>query len=314
MRSCQGGSCSAGGRASARRSRRAAAPPGIDPLLPALVHRELVDVVERDLADPPSRRVVRPERRPDLRSRRSSARSRSPAATASSTGAPRPPPSPPPPRAPRNRRPRRRHHERGDAVGMLQGEVDRDRPPIEHPTMTFAVAPRASSTASRSRTCEYGSPVRAAGTSVSPDVVADHAERALDQPGPAGPTSASPRARGGASVTRDPRQPPRSTGNHPEHRPTRCARPPSLEARPALQSDVRLREQLGQHACLPHDGHEVRVTAPSRDHVPVEVAGIPAPATRPRFIPMLNPAGRRPPERGERALQQSLELARSPRP
>jgi hypothetical protein len=38
----------------------------IEPLLPALIHQDLVDVVERDLADPGPAFIRGPERRPDL--------------------------------------------------------------------------------------------------------------------------------------------------------------------------------------------------------------------------------------------------------
>ena len=51
------------------------------------------------------------------------------------------------------------------------------------------------------------------------------------------------------------------------------------------------RAALGQHLHVGEHRHEVRVAAPARDDVQVDVVGDPAPAMRPRFQPRLKPCG-----------------------
>ena len=183
-------------------------------------------------------------------------------------------------------------------------------PPMEHPTSDGQRLRRARRAAPRGlATWEYGSPGEPAGPPVAADVVPDHAVAGVERaPAPAGPRSASPRAPDGSASRPGPRRPSRSRAPLPAPRANRFARRSRVE--PRLQPPIRLGEQLGQHARLAHDGHEVRVAAPPRHDVPVQVLGDPrAGRSVPRFSPTLNPCGSdASPERADRSLQQRLEL------
>ena len=179
---CRAGRARRSSPASARRSRRADARPAGPAPPPALVHRELVDVVERDLADQPAGVVVRaravprspaagPPRAPGRRpSTASSIGAFDDSHQSSSSSSASKPPSPDATATSARRGP-----------GCSSVKSIAIAPPMEHPTSVGQrhvedVEQRAEVPHVRVRL-----PGQAAGPPVAADVVADHPERGIDE-------------------------------------------------------------------------------------------------------------------------------------